>query len=94
MLFWIIIYDISALIFSVKFLYNFHGLLPFYFMSKSHKLFSVLKATYAPEYSTECLKCPAGFRCPDNTKTEACPFSTALGFSYSTDTSKDFFHSL
>lgn len=49
---------------------------------------NVISATYAEALSTTCKTCPAGYSCPENKRTEICPFDDSLGYFYSTDSSK------
>ena len=51
-------------------------------------LHSYFSATYAEALSTSCKTCPAGYSCPENKRTQICPFDGALGYFYSTDSSE------
>lgn len=50
--------------------------------------FSYFLASYSLGFATKCQKCSAGFKCPGRKSVEQCPFDSANGYTYSTDTSK------
>ena len=65
-----------------------HHYLSEHLSSISDRLYSYFSATYAEALSTSCKTCPAGYSCPENKRTQICPFDGALGYFYSTDSSE------
>lgn len=48
-------------------------------------------ATYSTGFAVSCKKCSAGYKCPNRTRIELCPFDKSNGFTYSTDNGRNFY---